>query len=736
MKARARFILVLLLLWCLPLLGYEKQPSIKKNKSKGEGYILQAIRIDVPPKIDGFLEAEIWELAPTATNFIQKQPAEGKPATENTEVRILYDNENLYIGVMCHDSEPEKIIANEKRRDSRNIYDNDHFQIMLDTFHDRRNGYIFVINALGAKLDLQVRKEGKAEGGGHIANPNININWDGVWKVSSAIHQKGWSAEIEIPLVTLRFNERTTEGWGVNFLRNIRRKNEESSWVPLPRNLNLYKISIAGELKGLEGLKKGLNLQVKTFITVDNIGQRGEGGKLSSVNAIDGGVDLKYGLTSNLTLDITVNTDFSQVEVDDQQINLTRFSLYFPEKRDFFLENAAILSIGSPDDVMIFFSRRIGISPQREETPLLGGVKIAGKVNRFNIGFINVQARAKGEIPNNNFTVLRVSRDILGKSAIGFMMTNRQSKINGDFNRAFVIDGDFIFGKNFSLSGYFALTSSPELKGQNRAAKLGFQWRSDLWDAYGYYFDIQENFNAEMGFVKRTGIRRAQTHIGFTPEPDIPGVRRLNPHIFFAYTTDQDNNLLLREKHVHMVFDLINGGNIGLQWNEDHEYMNYPFSIQEEITVPVGRYTSPWWMANFSSDRSRKIYTSMSYRWGGFYGGKSRIITLRTGLRPIPSFASEISFVYNDIDLPQGDFANHLLRAKLTYNFSTRLTLMSLLQWNSDTGEVNVNIRLNFIHRPGSDLFIVYNERRLVEGLETGILDRTIAVKFTYLFNF
>lgn len=701
-----------------------------------EKYVLKAVRVVDSPIIDGNLETEIWGQAQPASNFIQKQPAEGQPATEDSEVRILYDNDNLYIGIMCFDSEPEKIIANEKRRDSSNIYDNDHFRIMLDTFHDRRNGYIFVTNPLGAKLDLQVRKEGKREGGWHIANPNVNISWDGVWEVRTAILDNGWSAEIEIPLVTLRFEENPTDGWGLNFLRNIRRKNEESTWAPLPRNLDLYKISLAGDLTGFDTLKKGLNLQVKPYIIGSTVNERDEKGKLKTKGLFDGGVDFKYGLTSNLTMDVTVNTDFSQVEADDEQINLTRFSLYFPEKREFFLENSAIFSIGSPDDAMIFFSRRIGISPEREEIPLWGGVKIAGKIDRFNVGLINIQSRARGDTASNNFTVLRVSRDILGKSAIGFMATNRQSKISGDYNRALALDGDFIFGKNLSLSGYYAFTQSSNLKGKNRAGKLAFQWISDLVDAYGYYFDIQENFNSEMGFIRRTGIRRFQTHIGVTPEPNIPGIKKLNPHLFFGYTTDQENKLLLREKHFHLSIELINGGSFGVEWNEDHEFVDYPFSIQEDITVPTGTYTSPWWKASLRSDRSRRFYTSMSYRWGDFYGGRSHIYDFRAGFRPLPTFNGEISLSYNDVDLPQGDFANHVLRARINYNFSTRLALMSLIQWNSDTDEVNINLRFNFIHRPGSDLFIVYNERRLVEGYAAGILDRSVAIKLTYLFNF
>jgi hypothetical protein len=715
--------------------AYSFRDTINKRISKNETYIFYAVKVDTPPKIDGFLEQEIWYQAQPAESFIQKQPHEGCPATEKTEVRVLYDKTNLYIGVMCFDSEPEKIIANDKRRDSSDIYNNDHFQIMLDTFHDRRNGYIFIINPLGAKLDLQVRKEGKPEGGYHIANPNINVDWDGVWEVRTEINEKGWSAEIEIPLVTLRFNENAKEGWGINFLRNIRRKNEESTWAPLPRNFDLYKISMAGDLKGIEGLKKGLNLQIKPFFLAGGISDRNEFGLLSTKGKVDGGVDLKYGVTSNLTLDVTANTDFSQVEADDEQINLTRFSLYFPEKREFFLENAAIFSIGSPDDAMIFFSRRIGISEEGEEIPLLGGVKLAGKEGRFNIGLINLQAQSQGEIAANNFTVLRLSRDILGKSNIGFMMTNRNSDISGDFNRAFCMDGDFILGKSLSMSGYYALTSTPGLTGENRAMKFAFQWISDLVNTYAYYFDVQENFNAEMGFVKRTGIRRGQTHIGITPEPNIKGVKRIDSHIYFSYSADQENNLLLREEHVHTIVDFINGGYFGFQWNEDHEFVDYPFNIQEDIIIPVGVYTARWWQADVTTNKSLNLYTSASYRWGGFYSGHSKILNISTGLRPISSFTGEISFIYNDIDLPEGNFSNHLLRGRLIYNFSTRLALMSLLQWNSETNEANANVRLNFIYRPGSNLFVVYNERRLIEGLETGIMDRTIAVKFTYLFN-
>jgi len=706
------------------------------RKANEPDYKLQAAFVETPPEIDGFLEPEVWGKAPAASQFIQRQPDEGRPATENTEVRILYTLDSLYIGVMCYDREPQKIIANIKQRDNEDIYENDHVRIMLDTFHDRRNGYVFVTNPLGARLDLQVRKEGKHEGGIHIPNPNVNIDWNAVWDVRAAVHSEGWSAEIVIPLNSLRFNERSSDGWGINFLRNIRRKNEESTWAPLPRNIEFTKISLAGTLTGLEGLRKGLSLQVKPFSLASRVQEREPGEEPLTASNLDAGLDIKYGLTSNLTADVTINTDFSQVEADDEQINLTRFSLYFPEKREFFLENAAAFSVGSPDDAMIFFSRRIGLSEDGEEIPLLGGVKIAGRAGRFTLGLINLQARAKGGLPANNFSVLRVSRDILDQSSIGLLITNRQSSVSGDYNRAFCLDGDFIIGRNFSLDGYYALTSTPGREGNNTAAKIGFYWLSDFWNFNGYVFSIDENFNAEMGFVKRTGIRRAQFHLGYTPEPDIPKIRRLNPHIFFAYTTDHQGTLLLREKHVHLSVDFIDGGNLGFQWNENHEFLDVAFPIQEEITIPVGLYTGAYWQLDFNTDRSRRLYSKMSYRWGGFYSGKSRIVNLQAGFRPWSSLNGEVNLVYNDIDLPQGAFVNHLLRTRLVYSFSTRLFLMSLIQWNSDTGDVDMNIRLNFIHRPGSDIYIVYNERREVEGLAQGVRDRTLALKFNYLFNF
>ena len=446
-------------------------------------------------------------------------------------------------------------------------------------------------------------------------------------------------------------------------------------------------------------------------------------------------MDIKYGVSSNLTLELTGNTDFSQVEADDQQINLTRFDLYFPEKREFFLENSSLFNIGHPEDGMVFFSRRIGISEDGEEIPLLGGAKLAGKIGNFDLGFINLQSRTKGETPANNFTVFRLTRDVLDKSTIGFMMTNRQSKISNDFNRVFCMDGSFAFGESFFMNSYFAMTDSPELKGKNKAAKLGFRWISDLWEFQGNHINIQDNFNAEMGFFPRTGIQKTVAYAGYTPQPKIPGIRRLNPHIRYEFINSQGGDFLLSKLHLDFALDLVNGGRISLQWNKEKEHVDTPFNIHEDITLPVATYDSPWWEMNIQSDKSRRIWINPKYRWGGFYGGRGRILELNAGLRPFSSFSTDISFINQDIDLTQGGFVNRLLRARLIYSYSPQLALIGLLQWNSNTGEVNINVRLNFIHRPGSDLFLVFNERRQIERESKGVKDRSIALKFTYLFN-
>jgi hypothetical protein len=735
-KSISAIVHAVLFVWLFCVCVLAAYPDSKRVSSGENKRTIRAVKVGAPPKIDGIPEEEVWGRAPAATDFIQKQPDEGAPASEKTEIRIIYDEKNLYVAIICFDSEPEKIIATEKKRDSERIKNNDHVQLLFDTFRDRRNGYIFVTNPLGAQLDIQVRREGENEGSRYIKNPNINDDWNGVWEVKAVINDRGWSAEIAIDLETLRFDENSKSGWGLNILRNIRRKNEISTWAPLPRNLEIHKISLAGDLIGLEGLIKGLNLQVKPYALASRISERGQEAGLSSDNSFDAGLDMKYGLASNMTLEVTVNTDFSQVEVDDEQINLTRFDLFFPEKREFFLENAALFNIGSSEDAMIFYSRRIGISEEREEIPLFGGVKLAGKLGRFSLGLYSIQSQKSGDIPSSNFSVVRMSRDILGQSAIGFMVTNRQSTVSGDYNRAFALDGDFVLGESLSISGYYALTSTPYLKENNRAGKLRFHWISDFWELYGHYFDIQENFNPEMGFVKRTGIRHMQFHTAFTPEPDIPGLQRLNPHIRFDYLTDQENNLLWRKIHVDFAGNLLNGGFFSLSWNGEHEFVDIPFPIQGDIVLPVGIYDWSWWQARLGSDKSRSFWVEPQYRWGGFYNGTGKIFQMMIGWRPLFGLNAEVDFIHNNIDLVQGRFKNNLFRTRITYNFSTRLALMSLIQWNSDTGEVIANIRLDFIHTLGSNLYVVYNERRIVEEPEKGVLDRSIAIKFTYLFNF
>ncbi|HAK57342.1 MAG TPA: hydrolase, partial [Acidobacteria bacterium] len=343
--------------------------------SSRDTHRIAALRIDEAPTIDGRLDEAVWQDAPVVEQFTQQEPLEGEAATERTEVRMLYDSSNLYIGVRAFDSDPEGIIATEMRRDSQQMLNEDNFQFIIDTFNDSRSGYMFATNPLGAKLEQQIFEEG--EGSGFFGpNSNINIDWDGVWNVRSRRTEAGWVAEIAIPMRTLRFIPGESQSWGINFMRLIRRKNESVFWAPIPKAYSLTRVSLAGSLDGLEALSQGVDLRIKPFVVAGGEGERVDG-EIEGSGLGEVGLDMTYGVTSGLNLDVTVNTDFAQVEVDEQQVNLTRFSLFFPEKRDFFLENAGLSTVGALTPRLktadLFFSRRVGLSDRGQPVPIIAG---------------------------------------------------------------------------------------------------------------------------------------------------------------------------------------------------------------------------------------------------------------------------------------------------------------------------------------------------------------------------
>src|SRR5687767_11909187 len=504
------------------------QPA-NSNSSAAAANVATAARATEAPTLDGdVLGDPAWANATPITGFTQEQPNEGEPVSERTEVRVLFTNDTLYIGAVMYDSDPSGIIISDSRRDSA-LDDTDSFQMIVDTYRDRQNGFVFGTNPAGIEYDGQVTNEGEGgggQGGGQRqsggSGAGFNINWDAAWQVRTKMGDHGWSAEFAIPFRTLRYPAGASQTWGLNFQRNIRRKNERAYWAPIPRQFNLYRLSLAGSMSGVQtpALR---NFRVTPY---------GLGNALSSgvapVDAemdYDFGGDVKYSITPSLTLDATVNTDFAQVEVDDQQVNLDRFTLFFPEKRPFFLENAGFFNVGNPGEVDLFFSRRIGIGDNGQSIPIMGGGRVSGKAGRFNVGLLNMQTSDHNDtVASTNFSVARVSRDLPNRSSIGAIFTNRQATgdLAGDdaYGRTFGLDGQIGFGLTAVVSGFAARAETPGREGSAHAFNLRSQTNRPQWDLNVGVQEVGNGFNPAIGFLSRRGYRKGDVMLMTRFRPD------------------------------------------------------------------------------------------------------------------------------------------------------------------------------------------------------------------------
>ena len=567
------------------------------DTSARERHSIAAIRADQPPKIDGVLDDAVWQKAPIIDEFTQQEPHEGAGATERTEVRVMYDSRHLLIAVHAFDAQPSALVATEMRRDADRLFDEDNFQIILDTFNDSRNGYMFVTTPLGAKLEQQISEEGEGNTRAGLLNANVNRNWDGIWEVAARITDDGWTAEIAIPLTTVRFPDAAEQTWGLNFMRSIRRKNEQVFWAPIPKAYTLTRVSMAGAIVGLQSLSHGLDLKVKPYIVSGVHDVQAASGRTTSVLR-DVGVDAKYGVTGGLNLDLTYNTDFAQVEVDEQQVNLTRFSLFFPEKRDFFLENAGFFKMGTGGtftsttvETDLFFSRRIGLSDSGQPIPIVGGGRLAGKSGRHNIGVLDIETDSAFGRPGDNFLVTRYSSDVLKRSRVGAMFINKQA-MGGDrhYNRTFGADANLVLGKNFQVTSYVAKTDTPDLKGSDMAFFGRVAYRDPAWNVWLNYLDVQDNFNDEVGFVQRRGVKTTKAYFSPTPRPGRLGIRMLEPMAVLSYVTDQSNRLVTRTEHFMNGFYMQDGSFINVIYQRNLDVLDTPFRIQSNVTIPVGSY--------------------------------------------------------------------------------------------------------------------------------------------------
>jgi hypothetical protein len=700
-------------------------PAAQRNGIAETRPVATAVAIEEAPMIDGVLSESVWLTASPLTGFTQAEPFEGQPASERTEVRILYDDDAIYVGAMLHDSDPSQIVTTDTRRDA-NLGEMDSFQIIFDTFRDQTNGFVFGTNALGVQYDAQVRDQGRA-----------TSTWDGSWDVRTNITESGWSAEFRIPLRTLRYGP-APQTWGVNAFRNIQRRRERTYWAPLVRIFELERLSSAGDLRGLQ-LQVPRNLKILPYVT--SSANRNFRPRVATDLDGDFGFDAKFGVTPSLNLDATYNTDFAQVEVDNQQINLTRFNLRFPEKRPFFQENSGLFRIGQGNEVDLFFSRRIGLDNNGNIVPIRGGGRLTGKVNGFNVGILNMQTDDIASTPANNFSVVRASRELRNRSGVGLMFINRSATGHlagsDNWNRTWGTDARFGVGEHFTLSGYGARTETPGRLGRDFAYNANAQWEDDRRNAQLEYGSTGENFNPEVGFLETPGgYSRYRVSYGEVWRQEgvrARGFRELNPHMNFTRFDYKDGGLLNADMHVDNHWDWENGQFITVALNGTWDGLREPFEVFPGIIVPPGEHGGVRATMRYNSDRRKWAFGRLQWDLGSFLNGRQNSPTFQLIFREGGRFTLDTTWNYREIDLPQGAFHTNLGNMRLTYNFTPSVFVQSLLQYNDRTNRWSTNLRFHWLETAGTGLFVVYNDTEGLNGF--GPVNRAFIVKYVRQFD-
>jgi hypothetical protein len=721
--------------------------------------------VGAAPIIDGKVTDPAWLAVEPYSNFIQTDPIEGAPASERTEVRVLFDKTNLYISVIAFDSEPAKIVVTQSRRDA-DITESDAIILVLDTFNDTQNGFVFGTNPVGIEYDGQVSGEGQTSGISSNASgssgsqrgtiSSFNGNWDGDWTVRAGITERGWETEMAIPFKTLRYPTGTDKTWGFNVKRNIRRKNEQVFLSPVTRGFDVFRVSSAAKLTGLN-LPPRRDVKVIPYV----LGSANKDYTFATdqlENKARAGADLKWGVRPNLTADFTLNTDFAQVEADEEQVNLTRFDLFFPEKRPFFLENASVFQFGAAQQVDLFFSRRIGLSATGSSgvpIDIFGGGRLSGKIGSYNVGLLDMQTETASDprtgrllTPGNNFGVIRVQREV-GRSNFGGIYVNREGtgsqSFDGDYNRAYGVDAALQVSTNGKLFTYLARTDSPASKGgSDYSGRLFYNFTNNIWQLSAGYTHVGDFFNPEVGYLPRRGYRRPEGRLFFQPQPKRwPWIRRISPHVSYnAYVGLHDNEIQSSMGHYHF-FEIQprQGGRFGTFVDRTQDRPVAPFVVfnaaGKRVVIAPGFYSWNQLANEFISNPSAALSGSIRVRVGGFYDGDFNSFESTLAWRASAQFQTSVGYTRQNVDLPSGEFHTDLVPFKVSYAFTTLANLQALVQYNNQTSQLSSNIRLALLNRSGTGLFVVYNDRRDTTDFNPlDTLGRSFVVKYTRLFDF
>jgi hypothetical protein len=695
--------------------------------------VAQAIRLIVAPVIDGnVLDDPAWRGAEPITDFWQIKPDAGQPATQQTAIYIGYTDTALHIGIVAYDDEPLEIISTDSRRDS-SLDDTDSVKIMIDGLLDRQNGYIFGTNPAGIEYDGQIEREGAGQfvfGG----EGGFNLNWDAPWTVRSEVSDIGWSAEMEIPFTSLRFGTGEIQEWGFNVERSIRRNNEIAFWAPMSQNRNIYRVSEAGSIQGIE-VPRQRNLQFTPYV----LAKSREGLDLPGTETDqEFGFDIKYSITPSLTLDATYNTDFAQVEVDDQQVNLDRFSLFFPEKRPFFLENAGQFTVGNPQEAELFFSRRIGIADD-QVVPIDGGLRLSGKIGgTTNVGLLFMQSEeVAGIAPENQYSVARVNQELPNRSSIGFLIVDRSGNGSDDQNQTYSVDGRWGIGDNLLLQGWAAKTETPGLTGRDDAFSAGADYNNADWSMGLSYAQVGADFNPEVGFLSRDNYRRVEGRILRRIRPDnLWNLFEIRPHISYRGFWDFDGFQETGFIHFDSHWEFQTGAEIHTGYNITKDGVTEPFDIVPGVTIQPGTYDHGELALVFLGDESKPLNFSLRTTVGGRFGGDRVSLRPTVRFRIGDKFSSEFAYDYNDFDLPVpgGDFTANLIRLRLSYSFTPKILLQLLSQYNEIDDRVSTNLRFSWLQSANTGLFLVYNE---VDESGLGALPRgrEFIIKYSHIFD-
>ncbi|MCC7178861.1 MAG: carbohydrate binding family 9 domain-containing protein [Acidobacteria bacterium] len=716
-----------------------------------------------PPVIDGRVNEEVWQGVTPHTTFTQQDPRLGEPATERTEVRLLFGPSAVYVSFVCFDQDPSKIIVSQARRDA-SLAETDSVILVFDTFNDNQNAFVFGTNPLGIEYDGQVAREGQSAGltfGGGAAGTQrggisaFNPNWDGDWTVRAQVTERGWEAEMAIPLKTLRYATGDDMTWGFNVMRNIRHKNEQVYLSEIPRGFDIYRISLAAKVPGLslpprrdiKLIPYALASANKDFTRAsDQLDRNG-----------DVGLDVKWGVTPSLTLDGTVNTDFAQVEADEEQVNLTRFDLFFPEKRPFFLENASTFQFGQPQSVDLFFSRRIGLSGAGgtlQPIDIIGGARLSGKVGgSWNVGFLNIQTNDAEDFagrpmaPDTNFSVARVQKEV-GRSSYGAIFVGKYSTGTSgttfsNWNRAYGVDANFQVSAGQRISTFFARTDSPGATGSDHAGRVFYDFRNQLWQISGGFTQVGNRFNPEVGFLPRRGYRRPEFRAFFQPQPrNHRWIRRFAPHVSYTSFYGFDDKLQSSNTHVHP-FEIqpMQGGRFGWFFDRVQDNPIAPFTVYNRdanrVVIQPGDYT--WYQHAFEymHNPSSAVTGTIRYRIGNYYNGDFNSVEVTSDYRFTARITASLGWTRQDVNLPTGAFVANLIPLKATVSFTNLASLSALVQYNGQTGQYSSNIRLALLDRSGTGLFVVFNDRRdVLDSTSYDVVGRSFVVKYTRLFDF